>query len=716
MFPEFTPGGPAGLAPGTLVAGYRLEGQVGAGRTSVVYRARDERLGRAVALKLLAAGLAGDGQFRERFIRESQAAAAVGHPNILPVYEAGLAGDVLFVSMRLVTGDLERVLRQEGALAPARAAGFVTAVASALDAAHAAGLVHGAVKPGSVLLEAQPGWPEHAYLSDFGLGQGAMSQSGPAGTAPIAPAPEYSAPEQVTGRMVDGRADQYELACVAFALLAGTPPFAGDDPRAVLWSHASEPPPLLSSRRPGFPPAADQVLIRALAKAPEERYGGCQEFAAALGQALGLAPYGLAAAAQVQPPPPAQAYPAPPPVQVPPAHPQAIVPPPAPLAGATPGPARRGSHRLLIGAAVAGALLVAAAVIVPVLVLSGGRQPRPSGSPKPAAAAIHASMVATLTNPEGSNGVDAVAFSPDGATLALGDGDSSTYLWDVATGRLVATLADPPHSGGVMEVAFSPDGQTLATGDLDDRIHLWDVATGRLAATLTDPQAGNSSNLGIAGLAFSPDGQMLAAGDDDGSTYLWNVATARITATLTDPVPSGDQPEVGSIALSPGGTTLAAGDVDDSTYVWDVATGHLTATLSDPGNIGNGAGVDALAFSPDGKMLAAGDGDDNTYLWNVATGRRVATLPDPAGSQGYVSSVAFSPDGTTLAAGDNGGSTYLWDVGTGRLAATLKDPGSGSSSVDAVVFSPDGKTLAIAVGVGISEYTGKDNTYLWRIS
>jgi len=160
-------------------------------------------------------------------------------------------------------------------------------VASALDAAHVAGLVHRDVKPGNVLVDASPGRPDHVYLSDFGLSKD-TSQSAPLSEAgQFLGTPNYSAPEQIAARGVDGRADQYALACVAFTLLAGTAPFKRDDTVAVLWAHQSEPPPLLAALRPDLPPRADQVLARALAKAPEDRYDNCRDFADALRDVLG---------------------------------------------------------------------------------------------------------------------------------------------------------------------------------------------------------------------------------------------------------------------------------------------------------------------------------------------------------------------------------------------------------------------------------------------
>ena len=275
---------------GSLLAGYRLEAQIGAGGMAVVFRARDERLGRLVALKILAPALAEDQEFRRRFIAESRAAAKVEDPHIIPIYEAGEADGVLFIAMRFVAGgDLRRVLEREGALAPGRAVEFISPVASALDAAHRAGLVHRDVKPANILVDASPDRPDHVYLSDFGVSKGAVSSASLTGQ--FLGTPNYSAPEQIQGLAVDGRADQYALACVAYQLLTGKVPFERDQDMAVLYAHVSEPPPSLVARRPDLPSAADRVLARAMAKAPENRYGCCRDFADALREALGLSPY-----------------------------------------------------------------------------------------------------------------------------------------------------------------------------------------------------------------------------------------------------------------------------------------------------------------------------------------------------------------------------------------------------------------------------------------
>src|ERR1039457_5098723 len=287
----------AGLGAGSQIAGYRLEEQVGRGGMAVVFRARDERLGRLVALKILAPALAADEAFRQRFVRESRAAAAVDDPHIVPVFEAGEAktGEhrgVLFIAMRYVPGgDVRALMRRTGPLPPGRAVWIHSQEASALDAAHAAGLVHRDVKPGNMLVVARAGRPDHVYLSDFGLSKGTLAASELTGAGQFLGTVDYISPEPIEGKPVEGRGDEDALACAAFELLAGAPPSRRDEAMAVMYAQLSEPPPLLASRRPGLPPAAGQVFARALAKAPAQRYASCREFTDALRVAFGVAPY-----------------------------------------------------------------------------------------------------------------------------------------------------------------------------------------------------------------------------------------------------------------------------------------------------------------------------------------------------------------------------------------------------------------------------------------
>ena len=282
--------GPAGLVvPGSRLAGYLIEEQIGAGGMAVVFRARDEMLGRLAAVKVMAPALASDAEFRARFLRESRAVAAVDSPHIIPVYAAGEAGGVLYIATRFVPGgDLGHLLAQSGGtLAPALAVALTGQVAAALDAAHAAGLVHRDVKPGNILVESAPGRQPHAYLSDFGLSKNSLSaSSGLSVTGQFLGTPLYSPPEQIRGESVDGRTDQYALACVAFVLLTGVPPFKRPDTIAIMFAQLNDPVPSVTALRPGLPAAVGGVLERALSKSSGDRYGTCGEFAAALRDAL----------------------------------------------------------------------------------------------------------------------------------------------------------------------------------------------------------------------------------------------------------------------------------------------------------------------------------------------------------------------------------------------------------------------------------------------
>lgn len=275
---EWVSGDASGVTAGSRIAEYLLEQLVGQGATGAVFQARDEQRGLPVALKIIGPELAADQAFADRLLGQAEAAKAVGDPHILPVLRAGRAGGRLLVAMPYIQGgDARSLVRREGALPPERVVPIVWRVASALDAAHAAGVVHGDVKPGNVLVDDRPGQPELVYLSDFGQRRPAP---GPvlAGTARASQALDCIAPEQAEGKQADGRADQYALACVAFELLTAVQAFPHD--QSALASRPE--PPAATSLRPGLPPAVDHVLGRALAQVVAYRYGSCREFADAL--------------------------------------------------------------------------------------------------------------------------------------------------------------------------------------------------------------------------------------------------------------------------------------------------------------------------------------------------------------------------------------------------------------------------------------------------
>ena len=678
------------------MAGYRLEGQVGAGGMAVVFRARDERLDRLVALKVLAPALASDEQFRVRFIAESRAVAAVDDPYIIPVYEAGEADGVLFIAMRFVQGgDLHQVLAREGALPPGRAAGFISPVASALDAAHRAGLVHRDVKPGNILIDPGKDRPDHVYLSDFGVAK-AVTSAGLTGPGLFVGTPDYAAPEQIQGRAVDGRADQYALACVAFQLLTGVLPFRADQGLPVLLAHVSAPPPSLTAQRPGLPAAVDRVLARAMAKDPGERYASCLGFADALREALGLTPF------DPEGPPTAPVIPR---SAVPVRDTGTLTP-----AQVSPGPGTAARTRPAIWvrrhrlpalalactalAAIGAVAFVAASPAKPRATAQPGvsakspvtsRPARPAASASPASTANYPSASVKLPSPYAGKGIESLAFARGGTALAIAADGEPVCLWDVATSTSCRTSSAVQYATAV---AFSADGETLAVGGQGGRVGLFNAGAMTLITSFADPGSD-----GVLSLAFSPDGKTVAAGDDNGKAYLWDVATGK-AVTVTDPGSVG----VKTVVFSPDGKTLAAGDLNGSAYLWDPASGKRAGTLTDPG----GTSVTSVAFSRDGKTLAAGDFNGRTYLWNVVTAAVVRAYPDPV-SKG-VNAVAVSPDGGLLVTADENGAIFVWEA----AAVHLVHSQAVNTTITALAFTADSKTLAIG--------DDKGDLMLWQIS
>src|SRR3954451_9239655 len=311
------------ISAGTEIGGYRIVNLLGQGGMGVVYLADNLRNGQRVALKLLTPDLARSSGFRERFSREANYASSLRHPNVLEVYDAGEQDGVLYIAMQYVEGeDLKALLSREGRLDGRRTVGILGQVASAVDAAPSTGLMHRDIKPGSVMIAA--GQPEHCFLTDFGLSK-SPSADAIALTAQgeVVGTIDYTAPELVLGKDADSRLDVYSLGCLFYECLAGQPPFPKERDVEVLYAHIQDPPPRVSAVRPDLPPALDDVIVKAMAKKPEDRFPTCSAFIDAARTIVGE-------------PAPAPGPPPPPPVgvPVPPAAAGGPPPPPPP-----PGPA-----------------------------------------------------------------------------------------------------------------------------------------------------------------------------------------------------------------------------------------------------------------------------------------------------------------------------------------------------------------------------------------
>ncbi len=480
----------AELQVGDVFAGHRIDGVTGRGGMGVVYRATQLDLQRTIALKLIAPSLAMDPDFRDRFIRETRTAANIDHPNVIPVFYAGEEQDRLYLAMRYVDGDdLRTLLRREGPLAPERAARLVDQVASALDAAHAHGIVHRDVKPANILL----GAGDHAYLTDFGLTKNVHSASGTTRPGGWVGTMGYVAPEQIRGERVDARADVYALGCVLYHALTGEPPHQNDSDEATLWAHLNAPPPELPA---GVPEAFAPVVARALAKDPEDRFQSTGD----LGRAA-LAAAGLASVTEADHVVATGA--AAPEGMGPPIHEETIVSPTPAVdsEGATvhvPGAAQRPTRRTrpagtLVSLAAAGILVLggAAAVLIGILGSGGGSSsgdksppapravvgrvvgsPVPAGSPNDIVVTKNVVWAVSYTSSNLTRVDPATGERERGANVGTGAGSIAAgfkQLWiakqsthsllrlDIATGhRTGAPIPLPP--GNPVEVAVDPTG------------------------------------------------------------------------------------------------------------------------------------------------------------------------------------------------------------------------------------------------------------------
>jgi len=586
---ELQPGDPERIGP------YRVIRPLGSGGMGRVFLGRSAG-GRPVAVKVIRADLAADSQFRARFRREVDAARKVNGLYTALVVDADLDGPMPWLATAYVAGpSLAEAVASQGPLPEASVLTLAAGLAEGLAAIHAVGVVHRDLKPANVLLA-----DDGPRVIDFGISRAAEA-SALTHTGLLVGSPGFMSPEQAEGGEVGSPSDVFSLGAVLVFAATGHGPFGAGPTAALVYRVVHGAPDL-----DGCPAGCRALIERCLSKEPGQR--------PAAGDLL----------AELDDADLAEGWP---PVLADREAVRATW--ERPVTGEVPG----------IGAEPT--------VTHPVKPGSGRAPASRSRRRREASRALSLRPVLTATlTQQGSQGVNGVAFSPDGGLLAAADGNGRTYLWDVANGRLAGTLADA-RSQDVYAVAFGPRGDLLAAADGNGRAYLWDVATGELAGAL----AGWRSK-GVIGVAFSPDGGLLAAADSNGRTYLWDVANGRLAGTLAD----ARSQDVYAVAFGPDGGLLATADGNGRAYVWDVATGRLADALAGS----RSKGVIGVAFSPDGGLLAAADGNGRAYLWDVGSGELAGALADP-GSRG-VNGVAFGPDGGLLAAADCNGCVYLWQL------------------------------------------------------
>ena len=530
---------------GTEIPGYRIESVIGRGGMGVVYLAEDLHLKRKVALKVLAPELAQDEKFRERFVRESQLAASLDHPNIIPIFEAREAGPSLYIDMRYVPGlDLKTLIAQEGPISPERTISILGQAASALDAAHAEGLIHRDVKPGNILItpRTESGGSDRVFLSDFGLTKRASSDSGITATGQFVGTLDYAAPEQFEGKPLDARTDVYSLGCVLYECLTADAPFPRDQDAAVMFAHLTAARPKVTDRRPDLPKDIDRVVARAMARRPEDRYGSAGELVDEAREALGVT---------------------------------RVVPTPTRPARSPQSRERR--RRWLLAGAGAAALLVATVVAL----LLGGRG---GGARTPAANSSTATVLQTYlarVNPTGKVTRIRLGSHPravvvaEGSVWVVNNGDDTVSRVDPVTARSVTIRVGK----GALSIAAG-EGAIWVTNPTDRSVSRIDPGTNAVTAIPLD-----SAPIGIA----VGEGAVWVAG---------NTAIFKIDQTSR---------VVGSQQLAPTGDTLSIDRFSIAAGEGSVWLGRSTGTLLqfDPQSLGLRRSI-SLGVAPNGVAVGGG--------------------------------------------------------------------------------------------------------------
>ena len=739
---DISEGLPAGfLGPGSTVAGYVIEERIGAGGMAVVYRARDDVLGRLVAVKVLASALADDEEFRARFLRESRAVAAVNEPHIVPVYAAGNAGGLLYIATRFVaSGDLSRLQAAAGGpLPPDRVADLIAQVAGALDAAHAIGLVHRDVKPANILVERIPGRPEHAYLSDFGLSKSTTAgESGLTAAGLFMGTPDYGAPEQVTGGRVDGRTDQYSLACVAFSLLAGTAPFGSGDALSRLYAHVNAPVPTLTAVRPELPAAVDEVLAKGMAKDPVARYESCAAFAFALGGALGVE---TGAPRPAEPVPDAGSAPATGvPVLVQPGdgghqptitfggwqqHPSLPPGRTGPSAGdrAPRGPVpanRRRNTGLLVGGAAAAAILLVAGVIVGVTLAgehsrTGGATlaaSAPAASARSASAATSppadvintgtATLVGQLTAPGGAL-MNYAFFSSDGDYIGAQSPKSDYYVFSAETMKLVRKFSVP--GAQVAPLSFSSTDRTLYTlvtfSNGTNEMLSQDIATGKTISHFDLPPGTKPLN------QTTNDGSVIDSVAPDGTVTEHEMGSGKVLATVKNP---GSAP-VANLWPDADGKYVVISDTNGEAYYVDALTGSLIATFRYPYSKDSAYWYPGPSLDGNTVYIRGGSGGP-ARLWDLATKSYITPSdprwPTPDGWEAFSVDSKYAMTSPTSVAD----TVDIWDLETGSHVITVTVPGGSDEYV--LGLGPSASEL-LSTGSANASTGDFSKLYIWSV-
>jgi WD40 repeat protein len=683
-----------------MLGDYELLEELGHGGMGQVYRARQRRLGRVVALKVIRAGAAATAADRLRFRTEAEAAARLDHPNIVPVYEVGEHDGQPYLAERYVEGGpLSRQLdrfRDD----PRAAAALLATLARAVHHAHQRGVLHRDLKPGNVLLDWRAGdaSPPVPHVADFGLARLLDHDSALTRTGDLVGTPSYMAPEQASGgaAAVTTATDVHGLGAILYALLTGRPPFAAPTVLGTLEQVKGREPDPPRRLNPKVDRDLETICLTCLAKDPRRRYASALALAEDLERWLGHRPIAARPASArerlakwVRRRPAAVAF--------------------ACLGAAVVLAVLAGSlwHGHVLGEALAESDrlrqegLAREARLRDFLYVADMRLAKEAwdSGDLPHLAELLARQrpaegeadrrgfewywlkwclgirVGTLKAHDG--GLLCAAVSPDDRFLVTADRKGTVKVWDLAGRQQVATLTG--HTDEVQRAVFSPDGRTLATCSTDRTVRLWDSVTWSERACLR-----GCHELTVTSVAFSPDGELLASAGRDHRIVLWELAQGRAVRSW-----QGHDDVVHDVVFTPDGRTLVSvGKEDRVAKLWDVASGTERARCSCP------SCLTSLALTPDGKMVAMGGYGNTVSLWSTVERSAPRTdLPVPFS----VRALAFSPSGSQLIATGGTGMFSVWDVGAvGRDARPVRTVRWGGGNGRAAVFARRGALLVTA--------------------
>jgi eukaryotic-like serine/threonine-protein kinase len=611
---------------------FQIKRVVGRGGMGVVLHAVDTCLQRDVAIKVLDPELSKDELAVSRFCREARAAASISHENVVAVHqvEHDEGKDLPFLVMELISGEsLEKKLERGGRLSLREIVSIGMQTASGLTAAHDKGLIHRDIKPGNILLEKSG---QRVKLTDFGLARAAedvrLTRSGL-----VAGTPLYMSPEQAMGEELDARSDLFSLGVVLYELGAGTPPFSGKTPLAVLKRVTEEQPVPLRQLNPELPEWFVRIVDRLLAKKPSERFQSAREVAETLEYFWALL--------------------------------KSSEKPVCPKK-------KSANFKKAIALGTAAGLLT--------LLLGGAAlfffMPRGEKPDEKIAAPLHVlkgnagPLWSLAVSKDGKNlamGTDegtvkywdiagekvlwtlnahkapvwTLALSPQGNFLATGSDDGRAIVWDVNTQKEVHVFA---HSGGVRTVAFDPAGKRLLTGVRNGTVKVWDIDLGK---EIPLEIAGHSGPIGA--VAYAPDGKTLASASGDKTIKLWDASTGKEKLTL-----HGHQAAVYAIAFAPNGRHLVSGSWDKTVRLWDLASGSPVATLTTPTQ-----DVWSVDFNGDGTLFASTGEDLKVRIWDFASKQELAAF---RGSSGAIVSVRFASEPGFIMAAGKDGEVRMWRI------------------------------------------------------